>query len=180
MPNINATPNLTIMSWHTLFLYEIQRRIISESIDRSRKCLDRLSDEQIWYRPNEHSNSVGNLVQHCCGNARQWILAGLMGEPDNRMRDEEFDPENTTSKEELHSLLHELDQDLSSKLPDVTAEQLTASYTVQGFEENGIGILIHVAEHFSYHVGQMTWIVKMLTNSPTGYYEGLDLNETGA
>lgn len=171
---------LGYMSWKELFLQEIQRRIITESIDRSRQCLERLTEEQVWFRPNEHSNSVGNLVRHCCGNARQWILAGLLGAPDTRMRDEEFDPENTTTKAELVTILNELEQELSVLLPTVTADQLTDAYTVQGFEENGMGILIHVAEHFSYHVGQMTWIVKMLTNRPTGYYEGLNLNETGS
>jgi hypothetical protein len=25
-------------------------------------CLERMSDEDIWWRPNEQSNSVGNLV----------------------------------------------------------------------------------------------------------------------
>ena len=40
------------------------------------RCLEKLSDEQIWWRPNEESNSIGNLVLHVCGNARQWIVAG--------------------------------------------------------------------------------------------------------
>lgn len=92
------------------------------------------------------------------------------------MRDEEFNQTNQLERKELLALLDQLEEDLRKAITDLPPEQLTNRVVVQGFEENGIGILIHVAEHFSYHVGQMTWIVKMLTNQPTGYYEGLNLN----
>ena len=42
-------------------------------------CLQLLSEEEIWWRPNEASNSAGNLVLHLCGNVRQWIISGLGG-----------------------------------------------------------------------------------------------------
>src|SRR5437773_2414561 len=47
-------------------------------------CLQLLSEEEIWWRPNEASNSAGNLVLHLCGNVRQWIISGLAAEPDAR------------------------------------------------------------------------------------------------
>ncbi|HEX5111880.1 MAG TPA: DUF1572 family protein, partial [Saprospiraceae bacterium] len=40
------------------------------------ECLDKITNEQIWWRPNETSNSIGNLVLHLCGNVRQWIGTG--------------------------------------------------------------------------------------------------------
>jgi len=49
-----------------------------------------LTDEQIWWRPNDASNSVGNLILHLCGNARQWIVSGVGGAPDTRDRASEF------------------------------------------------------------------------------------------
>jgi hypothetical protein len=42
-------------------------------------ALQRLSDEDLWWRPNDASNSAGNLVLHLCGNARQWIVSGVGG-----------------------------------------------------------------------------------------------------
>jgi len=36
----------------------------------------KLTEDQIWGRGAEHENSVGNLILHVCGNARQWIIAG--------------------------------------------------------------------------------------------------------
>ena len=45
------------------------------------RCVGLLSDEQLWSRANERTNSVANLVLHLTGNVRQWILGGLAGEP---------------------------------------------------------------------------------------------------
>ena len=44
------------------------------------RCVELLDNEQLWWRPNESSNSVGNLILHLCGNLRQWILAGIDGQ----------------------------------------------------------------------------------------------------
>ena len=52
--------------------------------------VDPLSDEQIWTRPYPYGNSIGNLVLHLCGNVRQWIVSGIGGKPDVRVRDREF------------------------------------------------------------------------------------------
>ena len=46
-----------------------------------------LSEEEIWWRSNDASNSVGNLVLHLDGNVRQWIISGLGGEADRRERE---------------------------------------------------------------------------------------------
>ena len=56
-------------------------------LPRITTCLAHLSAEQIWWRPNKASNSVGNLVLHLTGNVRQWIISGLGGAPDLRERD---------------------------------------------------------------------------------------------
>ena len=69
---------------------EAKRRMFDESQARIVQCLGKLTQEQIWRRPNVNSNSVGNLVLHLCGNIRQWIISGLGGAPDERQRDAEF------------------------------------------------------------------------------------------
>lgn len=139
-------------------------------------CLDQLSEEQIWHRPNEASNAVGNLVLHLCGNARQWIVAGLGKAPDTRNRDLEFSTQDGVSAEELHALLRRTEKELEGELKKLSPEDLQAEYDIQAFRENGVSVLIHVIEHFSYHTGQITYIVKMLKNINTGYYTGIDLN----
>jgi Protein of unknown function (DUF1572) len=69
------------------------------------RCLEKLTDEQIWWRANEESNSIGNLILHLCGNARQWIICGVGGQPDNRVRDAEFAQRDAIARDELLTLL---------------------------------------------------------------------------
>ena len=45
--------------------------IKDEYFPKIEACLERLSAEEIWWRPNESSNSIGNLVLHLAGNVRQ-------------------------------------------------------------------------------------------------------------
>ena len=77
-------------------------------------CLERLSPEQIWWRPNEASNSVGNLVLHLTGNVRQWIISGLGGAADIRQRDLEFSERGPLPRRVLVSRLR---QDRGGSVP---------------------------------------------------------------
>jgi len=160
---------------HIALIKEVKLRLFEESVPRLKKCMDELSEEEVWQRPNEHSNSMGNLVLHLCGNVRQWIGHGIGGNEDNRLRQAEFDERGPIPKEKL---LHDLDVlmlEVDQMLSDMEPEQLLASASVQGFETTGLSILVHVTEHFSYHVGQMTYYVKALKDLDMGYYQNVDL-----
>ena len=159
-------------------LQESHRRIFEESLPRMRQCLNSLTDTEIWSRPNDNSNSVGNLVLHLCGNARQWIVSGLGGQPDVRQRQEEFDEQGPLPKSQLLTLIEDVETDMKTVLGSLTPAELLRVRKVQTFEEHGVAILIHVIEHFSYHVGQITYIVKALKNVDTGYYSGISLSDS--
>ena len=58
---------------------------------------------------------------------------------------------------------------------DVSEEELMRKRMVQGFEYSGIGIIIHVTEHFSYHTGQIAFWTKQLKNKDLGFYADRDL-----
>lgn len=161
-----------------LFIREIQRRLTTEGRDRILKCLDLLSEEDIWYRPNDHSNSVGNLVLHLCGNVTQWLFSTIGGGKDMRERQTEFDEKGPIPKSVLKAKVVNLMDKADRILESLDSSNLAKIYPVQGFEENGIAILVHITEHFSYHVGQITYIVKARKDLDTGYYAGQDLNKT--
>ena len=57
--------------------------------------------DKLWMRPNEESNSVGNLLLHLDGNIRQWIVAGVGREAYARHRDAEFAARDGASAAEL-------------------------------------------------------------------------------
>jgi len=159
---------------------ETKRRISEESIERIKKCLDMITNDQIWQRPNKESNSIGNLILHLCGNARQWLICGLTDAPDTRNRSLEFDIHHNISKSEFITKLDELSSDIASLLKMIDVSNLVLPRKVQVFEETGISILIHVIEHFSYHTGQIVFYTKLLTNKPTNFYShlNLEINDT--
>jgi uncharacterized damage-inducible protein DinB len=154
---------------------EVQFRLYKECLPRILNCLDQLDDNQIWWRPNESSNSIGNLILHLCGNVRQWIYTGLGSYADNRNRQSEFDERGPISREELVSKLTATMSMVKPVIENVPVDELLNRRPVQTFEETGLTILIHVTEHFSYHTGQIAYITKMLKDRSLGFYDGVPL-----
>jgi len=167
----SASPLLSIIT------REVRRRMVEESIPRIIKCMASVSSEELWHRPNEQTVSMGNLVLHLIGNVRQWLIAGMGTLPYQRNRDMEFTSTEAISHMDLAIQLEALGRDIEDTLNQLTEADLSRSYSVQGFEETGIAILMHVMEHFSYHTGQITYAVKSRKNLDMGYYAGQDLDQ---
>ena len=134
-------------------------------LPRIASCLKQLSPEQIWWRPNAASNSVGNLVLHLAGNVRQWIISGLGGAPDVRRRDLEFSERGPLPRQVLISRLRKTVEEACRVLGRLSPEDLARVHTIQKFRVTGVEAAFHVAEHFSHHAGQIILLTKMLTGS---------------
>jgi len=158
-----------------LLVGEAVRRICEENIPRLRQCLRLLDQEQIWHRPGPTLVSVGNLILHLHGNARQWLLHTLCGIPYPRDRDREFDEQGPLPLPALLALLDRLDTDLRQDLPRIDEAALLKEYEVQVFRENGVAVLVHAVEHFSYHTGQVARETKRMRELDLGFYATHDL-----
>jgi len=154
---------------------EVTFRIYDECLPRIVKCLGQLDNQQVWWRPNESSNSIGNLVLHLCGNVRQWIYAGLGKNQDVRHRQAEFDERQEIPRDELVNTVLSTMELVRPVITNIPTEELLHTRSVQTFEETGLTILIHVTEHFSYHTGQIAYITKMITDRQLGFYDGVPL-----
>ncbi|MCB0760403.1 MAG: DUF1572 family protein [Flavobacteriales bacterium] len=148
---------------------------IEESLARVQQCVGMLNEHQLWMRPNENSNSVGNLVLHLCGNIRQYAIAALGETADTRRRDEEFSARGGYTGKELNARLTETVQEALMVIRAASPENLIKFRRIQSFDLSGIGIIIHVTEHFSYHTGQITFHTKAILDTDTGYYSGFVL-----
>jgi uncharacterized damage-inducible protein DinB len=135
------------------------------------RCLEKLTDEQIWWRPNEESNSIGNLVLHLCGNARQWIVTGLGSEPDTRVRDSEFAQRDVITRTELVTLLRTTLADVERVLRAVDPSTLLSHRQIQGHDVDVLEAIFHVTEHFSMHTGQIFLLTKLLTTTDLRFYD---------
>ena len=143
-------------------LGQTERVLRQVYLPRIVRCLEELSREQIWWRANPASNSVGNLVLHLTGNVRQWIISGLGGEPDNRQRDQEFTERGPLPRRVLVAGLRQTVEEACQVLRKLSATDLARRHTIQGFRVSGLEVTYHVAEHFSHHAGQIILITKML------------------
>jgi uncharacterized damage-inducible protein DinB len=146
-----------------LFIAEAQRHLMQEYLPWLRACLAKLREKDIWWRPNESSNSVGNLILHLCGNVRQWIIHGVGGAPDVRNRPAEFAAQGPMPKADLLEKLETMLAEADAVLAKLPVEKLTETRLIQGFKVTVLGAVFHVVEHFSYHTGQIVLITKLHT-----------------
>ena len=162
---------------HKLFISQ-STRYITMSKERIIKCLNMVDDDQIWYCPNENSNSIGNLVLHLSGNIKQYIISGLGEEKDERKRSEEFIKAQAFTRQELLQKIDDIISKAIQIIEGVNVQKLNRTYSIQGFSLSGLEVILHVTEHLSYHTGQIALLTKILENKDLGFYDGMDLNIT--
>lgn len=150
---------------------------LEENTPKIQKCLDELSEEDIWKRPNSSSNSSGNIILHLCGNITQYILSGLGEIEDQRERDKEFYTKGGLTKKELFDKLQSILTQAADTIRNINPEDMMRKRSVQGVELSAIGIIIHVVEHYSYHTGQIIFWTKLLKGKDLAFYANVDLNK---
>lgn len=123
--------------------------------NKIRHCLDQLSEEQVWWRPREEMNAIGNLLLHVAGNIRQWIISGVGDETDTRTRQAEFDATGPQAKQEVLDRLFATLRDAESVIQNATAEELLAEKRIQGHDVTKMGAIWHSITHFQGHVQEI-------------------------
>jgi uncharacterized damage-inducible protein DinB len=126
------------------------------------KCLARLSDEQVWARGGEHENAIGNLILHLCGNMRQWIMHGVGGAPDVRVRDKEFSAADGLSAGELAHLFEKTIAEARGVIDSLPPEKLAERTTPQGRDVSKLEAIYQVVGHVQQHTGQIILLTKQM------------------
>ena len=142
---------------------ENSRSFLSEYLNAIKVSFDQLSDDDIWWRPNENSNSIGNLVLHTSGSLRHWIVSGIGGAESHRIRQREFDERSRIPKEKLYSDLSDTVQEAIHLLNRIDPSLLLSKIELFGNERTWIYVIYHNVEHFSMHTGQILMITKLRT-----------------
>jgi uncharacterized damage-inducible protein DinB len=153
------------------FINESRRLLVEEYLPKLERCLEKLTDEQLWWRANPESNSIGNLLLHISGNARQWIVCGLGGASDERKRQTEFDERGGISRTELLSKVRTTVAESDKVLAGFDSSLLLNEYQIQGTTSTALAAIFHVTEHFSMHTGQIILLTKMLANVDLDFYD---------
>jgi uncharacterized damage-inducible protein DinB len=142
------------------FIDKSRRLMTSDYLPKIERCLDELADDDIWWRPNEASNSIGNLVLHLCGNVTMWILGGVGRLPFERDRQQEFDERRTIPAAELRSRLRGVVARADEVMGAVGADELVSRRQIQGYDVTVLEAIYHVVEHFGMHTGQIIMLSK--------------------
>ena len=153
------------------FIARSRYHLAADFLPKIERCVALLSDEQIWWRPNAESNSIGNLLLHLSGNARQWIVCGLGEAGDARDRDSEFAQRETIPRADLMSRLRQTIIEVDATLAKFDLDSLVEKKTIQGLDVTALEAILHVVEHFSMHTGQIILLTKLLTSSDLRFYE---------
>ena len=127
-----------------------------------RSAVEGLDEQQIWWRPNEKANSIGNLVLHLAGSLDHYLNLGIGGFPYSRNRDAEFAARGTASKKELLARFDEMVQRAVKTFAALTPERLAGPTADPERYTFLIEDLINIDTHMANHVGQVVWIAKAL------------------
>jgi len=152
----------------------LSRRYLREYLAKIRLAVSVLDDDLIWARPNDASNSIGNLLLHLAGNARQWIVSGVGGAPDVRDRQSEFDRRTPLPSTSLIEWLEQTVSEVDRVLASLTPADLPTRRTIQANDVSVLEAIYHVVEHFSMHTGQIILLAKSKEPDRVRFYDMVD------
>lgn len=129
------------------------------------KTFTQLSDEQLCWQYNETSNSVAIIVKHLWGNmlSRWTDFLTADGEKEWRRRDAEFD-NDFESREAIMFKWEEGWACLFTALRSLSAEDLSKEIFIRAQPLSVMEGINRQLTHYAYHVGQIVFLGKMLSN----------------
>lgn len=148
-----------------LALEALRLRITQVLPAQIRECLEQLSEEQLWWRPNGQSNSVGNLVLHLRGSILHFLCRGVGGLEYERDRPAEFAEIGSLTKQQLLTLFDEMVETAVETFAALTPARLNEPSTEPAYYSIIFEDLFGVAIHLAVHTGQIVYVTKMLRES---------------
>lgn len=123
-------------------------------------------DAGVWRTDPAIPNSAGTLALHLAGNIRHYVGAVLGGNGYVRDRDAEF-ADRGVAREEILRRLDAASADVAAVMPRLTDAQLAATFpqAVAGRHASTADMLIHLAVHLTFHLGQMDYHRRLLGGS---------------
>jgi hypothetical protein len=130
------------------------------------KAIEQLTESELFWAPNEESNSVAILVKHMSGNmVSRWTdFLTSDGEKAYRNRDHEF-VEDIQTKEQMMELWDNGWDTLFNALESMEDDLLLNIITIRNEPHTVMEAIERQMYHYSYHIGQIIYIAKILKSS---------------
>lgn len=162
------------MNIGSAFLSQSREYLTAHYLPKIRASVEALPEADLWWRPHEAANSIGNLLLHLAGNIRQWVVSGVGGAPDHRDRAAEFARREPIPRTELLALITEAVLEADAVLAVTDPASLGERRQVQGRTVTLLEAIYHAVEHFGMHTGQIVYIAKLRSGTDLGFYEMID------
>lgn len=143
-------------------LAAIRTRITRVFPAQIRTCLEQLDDEQIWWRPNETSNSIGNLVVHLSGSLNHYLNFEIGGVEYTRDRPAEFAERRNIPRAELLEMFNDMVAKAEKTFEGIDVARLSSPSPEPKMYTLLVEDVFNICVHLSNHTGQIVWITKML------------------
>ena len=138
----------------------LRSRITRVFPEQIRAAVASLTDEQIWWRPNESSNSIGNLLLHLSGSLNLYLNRNIGGIDYARDRAAEFGERREIPKSELLAVFDDMVAKADRTFEALTDERLGEPSPEPKMHAIVFEDLLSVAVHLANHTGQIVWIAK--------------------
>ncbi|HLO13006.1 MAG TPA: DUF1572 family protein [Pseudoneobacillus sp.] len=128
-------------------------------------AIAQLNFDELHFSPNEESNSVAIIIKHLSGNmiSRFTDFLTTDGEKPNRNRDGEFEG-SFSSKEHLLEIWEIGWETLFQTLSELKEEDVLKTVLIRGEPHFVMDALQRQVSHYSYHIGQIVYLGKMVKN----------------
>jgi uncharacterized damage-inducible protein DinB len=143
-------------------LHIMKIRLLQDFPGQINACLDVLSEDELWWRPNEHANSPANLVLHLAASNRYYFEEIIAGRTVARDRDAEFAVRGGHSKAEIRAAWDESSSAVAAILNALQPSQMMQPTDRTGKTTTFAQVLLHVSHHNATHMGQILWATKEL------------------
>lgn len=129
------------------------------------KSIAQVEDEKLFWQFNQERNSIATIVKHLWGNmlSRWTDFMTTDGEKEWRQRDAEFE-NDIKSREELLAKWNEGWKCLYAAIDSLKEEDLHKEIFIRNEAHTVMDALNRQLAHYSYHVGQIVFLGKMIAN----------------
>lgn len=126
-------------------------------------------DASLWRELPGAPNSGGTLVLHLVGNLRHFVGKGLGGTDYVRDREAEFRDRGHT-RDELLEMLDITAREVDSALAIIAPDLLGSEHALPagGWLVRNDELLLHLAAHLAYHLGQLDYHRRIATGERQG------------
>ncbi len=172
MTNTSNAPNAGSAGIPAAFLAESRRNLLTAHA-RIEHCVNQLTDDQLWHRPNPQMNAIGNLLLHLAGNIGERITCAIYNTPSTRNRAAEFAARDPIPKSTLQAQLKTAVESAIAAIDSIKEKPsvLLETRRIQGTDSTVLFNLYRAVAHFEGHTQEIVAMTRILRGSDYQFLE---------